>query len=82
MARDRSNSPLKAGDEVLIRAKVKVAADGDNGANVEVEPFGGNEKERAGSFAINSSFTQKTSTAPAESPASGRAPVAAGPEVR
>lgn len=69
MPKDSKNVELKQGDEVMLRGKVR-AASGDTGANIEVELIGGSEKERPGSFAINSSYATRVAAAqPAQTPA-------------
>lgn len=63
MAKDRSNVQLKVGDEVTVRAVVKEVSESDGpGANVTVEPIGGSDKARPGSFSINSSYTTQVSS--------------------
>lgn len=63
MAKDRNNVDLKQGDEVMLRGKVRTAAAGESGANVEVELIGGKDGEKAGSFAINSSYATRVAQA-------------------
>jgi len=67
MAKDRNGSPLKKGDEVLLRARVtEVTEDSDTGANATFELVAqGDTKERAASFSGNSAFVTKAPPAPA-----------------
>lgn len=67
MAKDRTGTPLKVGDEVLLRAKVtEVTEDSDTGANATFQLMSqGDTKERAASFSGNSAFVTKAPASPA-----------------
>lgn len=59
MAKDSKGTPLKEGEEVILRAKVTGITENDTGANATFTLVGQGTKEPAPSFSGNTAFATK-----------------------